>query len=63
MPRTAKAIRRQIINAGIEYKKGNREEAYKLWDKASVARKEHYQAKHDKRKRAAEEAAKNAKSE
>jgi len=39
MPRPSKAIRRQKVNAAIEYRKGNRGEAYKLWAKAADARK------------------------
>ena len=57
MPRSAKTNRRQIINASIEYKKGNRKEAYNLWAKADAARKERYASKHFKKKRAADEAA------
>ena len=57
MPRAAKTIRRQIINAGIEYKKGNRKEAYELWKKATAARKLRYTEKNFKRKRAEEAAA------
>ena len=57
MPRPAKAIRQQMINAGAEYKKGNRKEAYEMWVKAAAARKEHYEAKRNKKKRAAEQAA------
>jgi hypothetical protein len=61
MPRPAKAIRRQVINAAIEFKKGNIKEAYELWGKAAQSRKERYEAKHNKKKRAAEaEAAKAA---
>ena len=57
MPRPAKTIRQQKINAGVEYKKGNRKEAYEMWAKAAAARKEHYEAKRNKKKRAAEQAA------
>jgi hypothetical protein len=28
-------VRRQKVNAGLEYKKGNRKEAYELWTKAA----------------------------
>ncbi|MCK4661142.1 MAG: hypothetical protein KAV82_16600 [Phycisphaerae bacterium] len=38
MPRPNKTVRRQKINAGIEYKKGNRKEAYQLWAKAADGR-------------------------
>lgn len=57
MPRGAKASNRQRINASIEYKKGNRKAAYVLWEKAAAARKERLDAKRNKRKRAADEAA------
>ena len=40
MPRPNKAIRRQKVNAASEWKKGNREEAQKLWAEADKARKE-----------------------
>lgn len=57
MPRPAKAARRQKINASIEYKKGNRKEAYTLWAKAAASRLERLEAKRFKRKKAAEAAA------
>ena len=57
MPRPAKTIRRQIVNAGLEYKKGNRKEAYELWAKAAEARKERCESKRNKKQKAAEEAA------
>ena len=40
MPRPSKTVRRQKVNAGLEYKKGNRKEAYKIWAKASEGRVE-----------------------
>lgn len=40
MPRPSKAVRRQKVNAGIEYKKGKRKEAYAMWSKAAAARRE-----------------------
>ena len=40
MPRPNKAIRRQKVDAASEWKKGNREEAHKLWAEADKARKE-----------------------
>ena len=57
MPRPAKATRRQTINAGIEYKKGNRKEAYELWKKAAAGRKEQYEKKRNKKQKAAAAAA------
>ncbi|MCH7813620.1 MAG: hypothetical protein IID40_06320 [Planctomycetes bacterium] len=40
MPRPSKQIRRQKVAAGVEWKKGNRDEAAKLWAEADKARKE-----------------------
>jgi|GEM_PF-978303 len=57
MPRPTKAFRRQKINAAIEYKRGNKKEAYKLWEQASASTKEHGYKKRNKKKIAAEEAA------
>jgi hypothetical protein len=50
MPRAAKTHTRQKINASIAYKRGDREEAYKLWEQAAAGRKEHYKKKHNKKK-------------
>jgi hypothetical protein len=54
MPRPAKASRRQKINAGIAYKKGERKEAYDLWRKADQAVKDRAAAKRNKHKKAGE---------
>ncbi len=32
--RKTKDIKRKRLNAGAEYKKGNRKDAYKMWDEA-----------------------------
>ncbi len=40
MPRPNKTFRRQKINAALAYKRGEREEAYKLWEKAAAGIKE-----------------------
>ncbi len=40
MPRPTKAIRRQLVNAGLAWKKGDRKEACKLWASADKSRKE-----------------------
>lgn len=40
MPRPSKTVRRQKVDAGIEYKKGNRKEAYEMWAKAAKIRRE-----------------------
>lgn len=50
MPRPTKAFRRQKINAAIAWKRGEKEEAYKLWEKASASLKEHQAKKHNKKK-------------
>jgi len=60
MPRPAKATRRQIINAGLDYKRGNRKDAYAAWEKAAAARKERAEAKRNKRKKAEEAASASA---
>jgi len=49
MPRPAKTFRRQKINAALAYKRGDREEAYKLWDKAAAGRREHVAKKRGKK--------------
>lgn len=54
MPRANKALKRQLVMAGAEYKKGNREEAYKLWTTASKARQELAAKKRNKKKQAGE---------
>lgn len=50
MPRPKKAFRRQKVNAAIAYKRGEREEAYVLWEKAAASIKEHRAKKHRKNK-------------
>jgi len=40
MPRPNKAVRRQKINAAIAWKKGDRKQAWTLWEKADKARKD-----------------------
>lgn len=54
MPRPSKTVHRQKIAAGLEWKKGNREEAQKMWAEADQARKELQAKKHNKKKVAAE---------
>lgn len=53
MPRPTKAFRRMKVNAALAYKRGEKEEAYKLWQKAAVGLKEHRENKHNKKARAA----------
>ena len=50
MPRPNKAFRRQKINAAIAWKRGDRKEAYKLWEQAAKSTKEHRAQKHNKKK-------------
>jgi len=57
MPRPSKTYRRQKINAAIAYKRGDREEAYKLWSQSAQNTHEHLKKKQFKKKKAAEEAA------
>ncbi len=57
MPRPTKAFRRQKINAAIAYKRGDKTEAYKLWEQAASSTKEHGYQKRNKKKIAAEAAA------
>ena len=50
MPRPTKAFRRMKINAAIAYKRGEKKEAYKLWEKAAAGMKEHREKKRNKNK-------------
>ncbi len=50
MPRPTKAFRRMKINAAIAYKRGDKKEAYKLWQKAAAGMKEHREKKQNKNK-------------
>ncbi len=60
MPRPTKAFRRQKVNAAIAFKRGEKAEAYKLWEKAAASLKEHRQKKKTKNKPAAEGATEQA---
>lgn len=55
MPRPTKAFRRQKINAAIAFKRGDRKEAYQLWEKAAASLKEHRAKKRTKKAAAAAE--------
>jgi hypothetical protein len=55
MPRPTKAFRRQKVSAAEEWKKGNRKEAYALWQKAAQGLKDHRAKKLNKNKPAAAE--------
>ena len=50
MPRPTKAFRRQKINAAIAWKRGDKKEAYKLWEEASASLKDLRAKKKDKNK-------------
>lgn len=50
MPRPTKVFRRQRVDAAIAWKRGDKKEAYKLWEKAAAGQKEHHQKKHPKSK-------------
>ena len=63
MPRPSKTVHRQKIAAGLEWKKGNREEAKKLWADADKARKELQAKKRNKNKPAEEKAPEEAEGE
>lgn len=56
MPRPTKAIRQTRLSAASAWKRGEKEEAYKLWEKAAASLKEHYTKKHNKKKPAKGEA-------
>ena len=45
MPRPSKTFKRQKINASIAYKRGEKAEAYKLWEEAAKGLKELRQKK------------------
>ena len=57
MPRPTKVFSRQRASAALAWKRGEKQEAYKLWDAAAKGLKEHYAKKHNKKKRASDEAA------
>ena len=50
MPRPTKVFRRQKLNAAAAWKRGDKKEAYKLWEKAAASLKEHRAKKHNKNK-------------
>jgi hypothetical protein len=54
MPRPTKAFRRQKTNAAAAYKRGERAEAYKLWEEAAKSYREHKNKKKNKSKAGAE---------
>ncbi len=56
MPRPTKAFRRMKIQAAVAYKRGEKKEAYQLWEKAAAGLKEHRDKKRNKNKPADENA-------
>ncbi len=50
MPRPTKAFRRQKVSAAAAFKRGDKKEAYKLWEEAAASLKEHHAKKHNKNK-------------
>ena len=54
MPRPTKAFKRQKLNAAAAWKKGERKEAYELWEKAAKGMHEHRAKKRNKNKPAAD---------
>ena len=50
MPRPNKTFRRHKINAAIAFKRGERKEAYELWEKAAAGLKELREKKRNKHK-------------
>lgn len=54
MPRPTKAFKRQRVNAAAAWKRGERKEAYDLWEKAAKGMKEHLAKKRNKKQAAAE---------
>ena len=50
MPRPNKAFRRQKINAAIAWKRGDRKEAYRLWEQAAKNTKERREEKRHRNK-------------
>lgn len=57
MPRPTKAFKRQKVNAAAAWKKGERKEAYALWEKAAKGMQEHLAKKKNKKKPTADAAA------
>lgn len=52
MPRPTKAFRRIKINAALAWKRGEKTEAYKMWEKAAAGMKEHLEGKRNKKQKA-----------
>ena len=54
MPRPTKAFHRQRLLAAAAWKRGEKKEAYTLWEKAAAGQKEHREKKCNKKKKLAE---------
>ena len=54
MPRPTKAFHRMRVNAAAAWKRGEKKEAYALWEKAAAGSKEHLEKKRNKNKPAEE---------
>lgn len=50
MPRPTKVFRQKRLSAAAAWKKGDKKEAYTLWEKAAASAKEHLANKHNKKK-------------
>ncbi len=56
MPRPTKALHIKRLEAAAAWKRGEKKEAYKLWENAAAGLKEHRDKKQNKKKREAEAA-------
>ncbi len=50
MPRPTKAFRQKRLTAAAAWKRGDKKEAYKLWETAAASAKEHLAKKRNKKK-------------
>ncbi len=50
MPRPTKGFRNKKTNAALAWKRGEKQEAYKLWEQAAASLKEHRESKRNKKK-------------
>ena len=63
MPRPTKALHQKRLQAAVAWKRGEKKDAYKLWEDAAASLKEHRAKKHNKKKGEAEAAEAGASSE
>ena len=54
MPRPTKTFRQKKLSAAAAWKRGEKKEAYKLWEEAAKSLNEHRAKKHQKAKTAEE---------